>query len=283
MAPGAPSLLRRHEPADLGGRPAKGRRVLMRSALTSLHPPTCRRAIRRRERSSPRPSGGQLPPGYDAVAEALVAGTELRWPPVRSWDATLARDGVSLGEALSGLGATYAALGGAVPDFAATEALSVAWSEATLEFLHDVTCEDPLTGLASVAAPAHPARRGLPGAERSGVPSHPARTHSRGRRGARRAATEARGRRRSARALRARRGRRRAPRPCSPATRPSPGSAPTGSPRWSGAPTTLGESVATAPRQPRAARAARGRLASGSRGSPASPELGVRLLAELAR
>ena len=61
----------------------------------------------------------------------------------------LASDGVSLGEALSGLSATWTALGAAVPDFAAAEALSVAWSEATLEFLHDVTCEDPLTGLAS--------------------------------------------------------------------------------------------------------------------------------------
>jgi GGDEF domain-containing protein len=40
-------------------------------------------------------------------------------------------------------------LGGAVPEFAATEALSVAWSEATLEFLHELSCEDPLTGLAS--------------------------------------------------------------------------------------------------------------------------------------
>jgi hypothetical protein len=37
------------------------------------------------------------------------------------------------------------------PDFASVEALSVAWSEATLEFLHDLSCEDPLTGMASFA------------------------------------------------------------------------------------------------------------------------------------
>jgi len=61
----------------------------------------------------------------------------------------LARDGASLGEALSGLSATYTALGGAVPDFAAVQALALAWSEAMLEFLHDVSCEDPLTGLAT--------------------------------------------------------------------------------------------------------------------------------------
>jgi GGDEF domain-containing protein len=33
----------------------------------------------------------------------------------------------------------------------AAEALAVAWSDATLEYLHDLSCEDPLTGLASLA------------------------------------------------------------------------------------------------------------------------------------
>ena len=37
------------------------------------------------------------------------------------------------------------------PDFDATEALSVAWSEETLGYLHQVSCEDPLTGLATLA------------------------------------------------------------------------------------------------------------------------------------
>jgi len=92
----------------------------------------------------------QLPLGFDAVAEALVSGRS----PLAACAVTgraLAGDGASLGEALSGLKETWTALGGAVPDFEAVEALSVAWSEATLEFLHDVSCEDPLTGLASLA------------------------------------------------------------------------------------------------------------------------------------
>ena len=89
-----------------------------------------------------------VPLGYDAVAEALVAGrTPVAACAVVGRD--LASDGASLGEALSGLGVTYAAIGAGVPDFTAAEALAVAWSEATLEFLNDVTCEDPLTGLAS--------------------------------------------------------------------------------------------------------------------------------------
>ncbi len=62
----------------------------------------------------------------------------------------LARDGASLGEALSGLSSTFAAMGLAEPQFQAAEALSVAWSEVTLGFLHEVTCEDPLTGLATI-------------------------------------------------------------------------------------------------------------------------------------
>jgi GGDEF domain-containing protein len=89
-----------------------------------------------------------LPAGFDAVAEALVSGQ----CPVAACAVVgraTAVDGASLAEALSGLAATYTALGGAVPDFTATEALSVAWSEATLEFLHELSCEDPLTGLAS--------------------------------------------------------------------------------------------------------------------------------------
>lgn len=89
-----------------------------------------------------------VPVGYDAVAEALVAGRSPV-PACAVVGRDLARDGASLGEALSGLGAAYAAVAAGAPDFAAAEALSVAWSEATLDFLHDVTCEDPLTGLAS--------------------------------------------------------------------------------------------------------------------------------------
>jgi hypothetical protein len=90
-----------------------------------------------------------LPGGFDAVGEALVCG-ETPVAACAVAGRALASDGVSLGEALAGLRATYTALGGAVPDFDAVEALSVAWSEATLDFLHDVSCEDPLTGLASL-------------------------------------------------------------------------------------------------------------------------------------
>ena len=63
----------------------------------------------------------------------------------------VARDGAALGEALDGLRTTFDAVMGVEPDFASVEALTLAWSEATLEFLHELSCEDPLTGLASLA------------------------------------------------------------------------------------------------------------------------------------
>ncbi len=119
----------------------------MRSGLTPfsrrrvVEPPAPERRLTEAERR-------EVPLGYEGVAEALVAGRS----PVAACAVVgrdLACDGVSLGETLSGLGAAYAAVRAGVPDFAATEAMSVAWAEATLEFLGEVTCEDPLTGLAS--------------------------------------------------------------------------------------------------------------------------------------
>lgn len=91
----------------------------------------------------------QLPHRFHAVAEALVSEA---CPVAACTEAgrALAWDGVSLQEALSGLRTTCAVTGTGGPELDAVEALSVAWSEATLEFLHDVSCEDPLTGLASL-------------------------------------------------------------------------------------------------------------------------------------
>lgn len=91
-----------------------------------------------------------VPRHLEAVAEALVAN---RCPTAGCAvsGGALAADGVSLREALAMLASTYEGLGLGEPSFAATDALSVAWSEETLAFLGDVSCEDPLTGLASSA------------------------------------------------------------------------------------------------------------------------------------
>lgn len=91
-----------------------------------------------------------MPPRFEAVGEALVSGPD----PVDACSVVgrdLALDGVSLEEALEGLGVTFRLVRGTEPGFAAIRALSVAWSEAMLGYLNQLSCEDPLTGLASLA------------------------------------------------------------------------------------------------------------------------------------
>ena len=77
--------------------------------------------------------------GNGGVEACLVAGREL------------ARDGVSLPEALSALQKVSLETVGRDPDYQAVEALCMAWSETTLGYLHAISCEDPLTGLSSLA------------------------------------------------------------------------------------------------------------------------------------
>ena len=91
-----------------------------------------------------------LPMRFEAVGEALMSGGDVH-AACHVVGRDVARDGAALGEALSGLRTTYQLVRGSDPDFAATETMSVAWSDATLEYLHDLSCEDPLTGLTSLA------------------------------------------------------------------------------------------------------------------------------------
>lgn len=93
---------------------------------------------------------GALPTRFEAVGEALASGAGA----VDACAVTgreLALDGVSLDEALGGLEATSRLVTGALPGFADSRALAVGWSEATLGYLHRLSCEDPVTGLASLA------------------------------------------------------------------------------------------------------------------------------------
>ena len=91
-----------------------------------------------------------VPPHFEAVGEALASGSG-------SADACgvvggdLAREGASLEEVLAGLAATSLVVRGREPDHADTRAIAVAWADATLAYLHQLSCEDPLTGLASLA------------------------------------------------------------------------------------------------------------------------------------
>jgi len=91
-----------------------------------------------------------LPGRFEAVGDALAYGSDVE-PACAMVGRDLARDGVDLGEALGGLRATYAVVSGRPPALEAVEALALAWSEETLGYVHQLSCEDPLTGLASLA------------------------------------------------------------------------------------------------------------------------------------
>ena len=122
------------------------------------------------ERLRNAPGEGRYPARFAAIGEALVAGT-----PVHAACAVvgreLARDGVDLGEALDGLRSTFARVLRREPDFASTESLSVAWSDETLGYLHQVSCENPLTGLATLAHLRARLAEIQRGAEASGLPA----------------------------------------------------------------------------------------------------------------
>ncbi|MDX6299624.1 MAG: hypothetical protein QOF53_838 [Nocardioidaceae bacterium] len=91
-----------------------------------------------------------VPRRFEAVAEALAGHTDvLAACSVVGGD--VVGDGAALAEALEDLRSTYRLVRGTPPPVRAVEALAVAWSEATLQYLHDLSCEDPLTGLASLA------------------------------------------------------------------------------------------------------------------------------------
>lgn len=87
---------------------------------------------------------------YLAIAEALRDGADVV-PASDEVGRQLASDGVSLLEALDGLSALYRSIAGGEPAFAAVRALSSSWAEASLVYLHSLSCEDPLTGLSSLA------------------------------------------------------------------------------------------------------------------------------------
>jgi len=92
----------------------------------------------------------RLTPDFEAVGEALAAGTssvDACWVVGR----TQAELGSSLGESLDRLRATTQLVLSRDPLFDESHALSLAWSESVLGYLHGLSCADPLTGLSTHA------------------------------------------------------------------------------------------------------------------------------------
>ncbi len=96
------------------------------------------------------PAVPEVPRRFEAIAESLASGAFS----VEVYDVTgrrLAEDGAALDEVLDALRETTRAVTGGDPAYDAIRAISMAWSEGTLAYLHQLSCEDPLTGLSSLA------------------------------------------------------------------------------------------------------------------------------------
>lgn len=93
---------------------------------------------------------GDMPERFEAVAEALVAGRSAT-DACEVVGRLLGSQGVSLEETLADLRTTYELVVGSEPAFTDACAVALGWSEATLAYLHQLSCADPLTGLASMA------------------------------------------------------------------------------------------------------------------------------------
>jgi hypothetical protein len=93
---------------------------------------------------------GDLPERFEAVGEALIAGRSAT-DACEVVGRLLGGQGVSLEETLADLRTTYELVVGTEPAFTDACAVALGWSEATLAYLHQLSCADPLTGLASMA------------------------------------------------------------------------------------------------------------------------------------
>ena len=91
-----------------------------------------------------------LPTSFEAVGEALSAGRTAT-DACEVVGRLLGSQGVSLEETLADLRTTYAVVLATEPAFTDACAVALGWSEATLAYLHQLSCADPLTGLASMA------------------------------------------------------------------------------------------------------------------------------------
>ena len=107
------------------------------------------RADLRRHRRVSKRLGKGLPTGFDALVERLVLGGDLDGVCAHIGESA-ANAGVPLEEILTGLERVYAEVRGTEPPFTVTRTLTMAWTESSLQYMHAMSCEDPLTGLASL-------------------------------------------------------------------------------------------------------------------------------------
>jgi hypothetical protein len=105
-----------------------------------------------RSRRDPASRRDLVPHGFEALYDALESDGNVV-EVVAEIARRSAREGAAIDEVLSDLALTYEAQGGIFvePPFPVVRALAGSWADASLRYLHAVSCEDPLTGLASLA------------------------------------------------------------------------------------------------------------------------------------
>jgi GGDEF domain-containing protein len=89
-------------------------------------------------------------PAVEAVADAVADGRDPA-PACTELGRLRAEDGAGLAETLDDLATLYDVAGLEEPPHSAVRALALAWAESSLQFLHALSCEDPLTGMATLA------------------------------------------------------------------------------------------------------------------------------------
>ena len=92
-----------------------------------------------------------LPPRFEAVGGGARFGVRLPGDACAVAGTQMAKDGASLDETLEALGRPTGWSSAPSPPYDDVRAVARAWSDATLAYLHQLACEDPMTGLASLA------------------------------------------------------------------------------------------------------------------------------------
>ncbi|MBA2444278.1 MAG: hypothetical protein H0V49_02980, partial [Nocardioidaceae bacterium] len=93
-----------------------------------------------------------IPAGLEAVADALEGNGDLG-AATQELGRCTALEGAALGDVLDDLATTYRCRGGVCdePPYEVVKTLATAWADASLRYFHAVSCEDPLTGLVTLA------------------------------------------------------------------------------------------------------------------------------------
>ncbi len=90
-----------------------------------------------------------LPRGFEPLADALLYGGDVE-ACANEVGRDLATDGAALSQVMEDLELTYRAVAAGAPSYGVVKALCLAWNDVSLQYLHGLSCEDPLTGLASL-------------------------------------------------------------------------------------------------------------------------------------